>query len=90
MQGSDDTVFLWTLRNGTDLIRCGLNGLGDWPELRLESTSSVEIRQRCSDRDVAEAMSSAWRAIFESRGWTEDVAPVRPVAKMDRRQPAAR
>jgi hypothetical protein len=79
----------WTLRNGADSIRCALYAAGDRVDLRIESGGSIAISQRCAGREQADGLSSAWRAAFESRGWTEDPGPVRLAPKADRRQSAA-
>jgi hypothetical protein len=67
----------WTLRKGGDAIRCVPQIIGDRINLRIESTGAVAIVQRCADGEQADAMSGAWRAVFESRGWTEQPTPAR-------------
>ena len=79
----------WTLQNGADSIHCALYAAGDRVDLRIESNGSIALSQRCAGREQADALSSAWRAAFESRGWTEDPPPLRLALKGDRRQSAA-
>ena len=80
----------WTLRNGTGSLHCALYAAGDRVDLRIESDGSIAISQRCAGREQADALSTAWRAAFESRGWTEDRPQVSLAPKVDRRQSAAR
>lgn len=79
----------WSLRSGTDAVRCALHAADGGVHLRIESNTSITISQRFPNLEQADAMSSAWRAVFESRGWTEDAGSVRVAPKADRRQTAA-